>query len=323
MDRRFTFKDPEIVRKLQTEFVPVTGDCKELQWGNSSEGMWFMDVVRRTKDTELREQLKPQGDDGNTAQGLYICGPDGKSYGWFNSHYVEGVREFLDKGLAEFRRNPPAPVQISARGEAPWMAPDSSTSVVRIFTRIRPVPQGSDDLNNGVGRDHFWILSDEVKEIASDVHDDGRQFQLPTNLVSRLVRFHLLDNVRGEPDLWQPAEVKQATFNARLMGRNGSTKCYEFNGVYAQRTSDNRRGIQGTIEGRIDIADGGSKILHFRAYSQPVTWGESRFTPGAPPGRFNLAIAMVETNDRISKIVPPEFMGEGSDYLKPEFLLAR
>jgi hypothetical protein len=48
-------------------------------------------------------------------------------------------------------------------------------------------------------------------------------------------------------------------------------------------------------------------------------WGASRFTPSPPAGRFPLVIAMIEANDGISRVVPPQAMDEGADYyLNPQ-----
>ncbi len=280
-----------------------------------------MDVVSHTNDPNLREQLKQHGDEGNTAQGLYIVGADGKLYGWINDHNVAEVQKFLQRGLAEYQSHPPSTIQIqqSTVNERFSMVPDPSTSVIRVFTRVHPVPRGSDELNNGIGRDHFWILRDELQQITSSIQDNGRPFALPSPLVARMVRFHLIDNVRGEPDMWKPEEVKQKNFSARYVGGNASAKFYEFHGDFGQRTSDGKRGLQGSIDGRFQVAITQLKISQFRAFAQMKAWGASRFTPGAPAGQFPLLTAMVEANDQVSQVVPPQALYEWSDYyLKPQ-----
>jgi hypothetical protein len=280
-----------------------------------------MNVVSHTNDHDLREQLKQHGDEGNTAQGLYIVGADGKLYGWINNHHVDVVHKFLEKGLVSFRTDPSASVQIteSQINEKFSNAPAPTTSVVRIFSRIRPVPSGSDELNNGVGRDHLWILENEVQQIGESSHDDGRPFALPSRLVARLVRYHLIDNVRGEPDMWKGNEVKQSNFSARYLGSNSSGKTYELHGEFSQTKNDNKRGSKGTLYGRFEIAKEQTKMTNFRAYAQMTAWGESRFTPGAPIGQFPMEIAMIEANDDVSKVVPPQAMYDWPDYyLNPE-----
>lgn len=280
-----------------------------------------MNVVSHSTDSDLREQLKQHGDEGNTAQGLYVVGADGKFYGWINNHDIGEVRKFLEHGITQFRSEPSQTVQVSQSeiNEKFSMAPSPTTSVVRIYTRIRPVPAGADVLNNGIGRDHLWVLEREVQQISDPSHDDGRLFSLPSPLVARLVRYHLIDNVRGEPDMWSGEEIAKSNFSARYIGSNATGKTYEFRGDFAQRKKNNKRGSQGNIYGRFEIANNRSMLTSFRAYAQMQAWGASRFTPGAPSGTFPMVVCMIETHDDVSKVVPPQAMYEWPDYyLNPE-----
>jgi hypothetical protein len=281
-----------------------------------------MGIVAKANDPELREQLKQHGDEGNTAQGLYIVGADGKFYGWINDHHIDGVRKFLDQGLTAFGSSPPSRVQIpeAALNENFSKVPDPTTSVVRVFSRISPVPRGSDESNKSIGRDHFWILTNEVQQISAPLHDDGQPFALPSPLVARMVRYHLIDNVRGEPDMWRDKEIKRVLFTARFVGGSTSAKDYELHGDFAQQTSDGKRGLEGSIDGRFQVATQSAMISRFRAFARMQAWGQSRFTPSPPPGRFPLVIVMIEANDSVSSVVPPQAMSEWSDYyLNPEW----
>lgn len=287
-----------------------------------------MNIVARANDPNLREQLKPQGDAGNTAQGMFILGADGKFYGFWNEHPdqyndydVLPIKRFLERGLVAFQAHPPSHIQIpqTAMTKRSSLSPDETTSVVRVFSRISPVSAGSNDLNYGVGRDHYWILANEVQQIVSNAHDNGKSFWMPSSMVARMVRYHLVDNVRGEPDMWERSQIKQAKFYAQFTGSNNSSKCYVFHGDFSQTTADGRRGFKGTIDGRFEAPIGQCRLTRFRAFAQGQAWGSGRFTEGAPKGRFPLVIAMVETNDEISKAVPPEAMWDWTDYyLNPE-----
>lgn len=268
-------------------------------------------MADRTPGTELRRQRRRD----DTVQGLFVAGADGAAYGWRNDADPREVREFLDEALARFRRRPPRRAALSEPllHTAFARTPDPSTSVVRVFTRIRPVPRGVDPLNQSVGRDHLWILASEVKEMLAARQDGGR-FPLPRTLAARLARFHLVDNVRGEPDLWSAAEVKRAAFFARRVGPKGSDARFVFEGAYAQRTADGKRGLEGTIRGALAIDPQTSRIVRFRAYGAGQAWGRSLYTPRPPRGRFPLVFALVEADDSMARAVPPQAVSSGEAY---------
>src|SRR6185436_18716567 len=86
-------------------------------------------------------------------------------------------------------------------------------AVLNVFTRIDPLPAGlgADDLNRSVGRDHLWILKDEVQAIVNALKDSA-EAPLPAALAKRLAQFHLIDNVRGEPDMWESKHILKGDF---------------------------------------------------------------------------------------------------------------
>lgn len=284
-----------------------------------------MITVARSRNMDLREQLKPPGD---TAQGLYIVGADGSFYGFHNDHpnqynnwNLGEIKQFLESGLKAFAESPPANIAIPQSGipNRSVLSPDPTTSVIRVFSRISPLPSGASELNSAIGRDHFWILENEVAQIASAAHDNGESFWLPSPMVARLARYHIIDNVRGEPDMWTVGEVKKAQVYAKLVARNAQAKNYQFHGDFSQRTADGKRGLDCVLDGEFDISIRERKIVRFRAFAHGQAWGAGRFTEGAPPGCFPLLIAMIETNDEVAKIVPPEAMGEWREfYLDPQ-----
>src|SRR5687768_11001757 len=190
MDRGSTFSDPGIIKRLQTEFVPVVGNTHELQNGRSPARDWFM---------KMAASVNARVNNGNTAQGFYIAGPDGTAYGFNNNRTVERVNWFMDNSLKKLRESPPKATAIDpADLNAPFArTPGPSVSVMRVFARIRPLPEGCSDLNKGIARDHFWIYPSEVKEMYRlTEHGLNEPIPLPRSVVARLTRFHLVDNVR-------------------------------------------------------------------------------------------------------------------------------
>src|SRR5215475_4388264 len=102
MDRRFTFSNAKIIEALTSQFIPVSGDCSEMQFSKTRTSSWFMNIAYNIDNAWLQKQLSPPD---HTAQGFYIIAADGTSYGWMNDHNPEEVMEFLAAGLKRYKEN--------------------------------------------------------------------------------------------------------------------------------------------------------------------------------------------------------------------------
>lgn len=288
-DRRFLFSDDQVIKRLQTEFVPVVGNTHEIQNGRNKVRDWFLPVATK---------LKPDIAKGQTSQGFYVIAADGTGYGFNNNRSVERVMGLMDRGLAAYKANPPAPVAIGddLLNERFAIAPPEGTSVVRVFTRIKPIPLGCDSSNANVAREHLWILPEEARALSEG--------QFPAALGTRLCRFVLVDNVRGEPDFWRTAEVRKAEF---------SIKKGVLSGTFAMSTADGKRGLEGKLEGVVAVS--GTAVTSFKAYGTATAWGAGTYTPNPPESRFPLVFAFVSARDELAKAVAPQGALWGREYL--------
>lgn len=255
-----------------------------------------------------------------SVQGLYVMGPDGQMYGWINDKEPSEVNRFLDRALAAYKRSPPHRVDVpsSLIQDRYTTPPAASTSVVRVFSRIRPLPPGADRINESVGRDHLWIYGEDIREILAAARSAGNaSFRLPSSLVGRMARYHLIDNVRGEPDMWENSDVRKADFTARQVGSQGNIAKFAMAGTFQQCTSSNKRGLQGSIQGEFEIDEKTMKIAHFRAFAWGQAWGESTYCPGAPKSYFPMVFALVDSDDRLAHAVPPQALAWEDDYVHP------
>lgn len=273
---------------------------------------WWMPLVR---------EVLPNRGTAST-QGYYILGGDGQAYLWDN--YPPRLSQFLDRGLAAFRQNRPERVEIGdelVRAAAPQAPPDG-TSVLRLFTRIRPLPEGANPMNALLGRDYMWVLRDEVQAILA-ASERANSFAMPRTFVGRLVTFHLVDNVRGQVWPWRPQDISRASFIARTVRTEGKVRTFAFNGSFAKRSSNppawQDRGLEGTVEGEFDVDMATARIVRFRAHAGSQSWSDARHERNFPPpsGRYPLVTAMVEANDDLAKHVAPEQAITGQHYLRP------
>jgi hypothetical protein len=302
-----TFKDPEVIRRLQTEFVPVSANTHDLQWRASPAQQFFLDVVAHTTSAQLRRQFSESAD----PQGMYILGADGTSYGFINDHDPIDVIQFMDRARRSYAQHPPRPIELAQDAvTAPFAeTPESDTSVVRVFSRIRPLPAGAWGLNRSVGRDFLWIYRDEVTALlgsCAETTEPGK-VALPAGLVRRILRFHLVDNVRGTADMWGRDEVKRAEVSARIVRSDAQGCTLALSGGFALQTADRARGYEGRFEAELTAERASLRVGRFRLYSAGKAWGAGTYTPNQPPGRYDLIIAMTDANeDPIARTVPPE-----------------
>lgn len=250
---------------------------------------------------------------GSTAQGFYVVGADGSFYGYNNNRSVVRVNAFMDAGLELFRSRPPKKVEVTPQElDAPsYVTPPSGTSVLRIFGRIRPLPSEASDRNRAVGRDHIWVLASELKKLEEKLDPE-----LPRSFVLRLVRFHMVDNVRGEPHMWAPHELSRVEFSSEWIDR--SKRRLRFYGAFAMSTKSGDHGMEGVMEGEFAYGPDTWRIERFRAYATATAWGSGQWAPNPPPGRFPMVFGIVDATDDLTKSVPPQAAQYGLDYLAPD-----
>lgn len=272
----------------------MVGNTHEIQNGRNPVRDWFLPVATK---------VKPDIAKGSTAQGKYVVAADGTAYGFNNNRSIERVNQLLDKSLAQFKSTPPAKVEFAASDlDAKFVPePPAGSFVVRLFTRIKPAPLGCDSANENVARDHLWITPDEAKAIG--------QGELPDSFKTRLMRFTLVDNVRGEPDHWRAAEIRRESITLQRKGRD-----FVLSGAFAMRTDDGKRGFEGSFEGQISV-DASGTLTAFKAFAEGQAWGRSTYTPNEPPGKFPLVIGFMLVKDEMSRVVAPQAVFYGREYL--------
>lgn len=265
---------------------------------------------------------KPQHAGGST-QGYYVLTGDGTGLLWDN--YLPRLAQFLDRGLAAFRQRPPRPGGSSpepARLAAP-QAPPPGASVLRLYTRIRPLPAGAGPMNAMLGRDSMWVLREEIQEIVAASNRGGEAFELPRTLATRLVRFHMVDNTRGQVWPWNPRSVRSAVFTARTLRSKGGVRTLSFTGSFAKEDAHppqwTDRGHEGKVEGEFDVDLAASTLLRFRALAECRAWRDAGYDRVAtpPPGRYPVVTALVEATDELARQVAPEPAAAGNAYLRP------
>ncbi|MFM9873522.1 MAG: hypothetical protein ACKVQS_08685 [Fimbriimonadaceae bacterium] len=303
------FTRPDVIKRLKTEFIPFAGNTNELQVSkfDSPEKKWFL---------EMASQLSPGIANGGTAQGFYVVGADGQEYVYsIGGRQHDAFMNLLDEGLAKFKSSPPKAIKLDILPIKTWtrIAPKGGL-VVRSITRVSPLPSGADVRNTSIGRDHYWIFPEDIGEINNS---KGNHFAMPTKMARRMARFHLVDNVRGEPNRWRYDNIRVLDIEMTRV----SPMEYNFEGLYKLTNLEGHggteKGIAGRIRGFLTLNKARSQATQFEAYAEGYAWGDHENTSGAPPGKFPLKIAFRSVDDEIARSVPPQQSYFWDEYLNP------
>jgi len=302
--RELIFSDPEIAELITGRFVPYAGDQWYLHRQQDEEGRYFWKVAQQGHYAR-----RPMD---QTRQGIYVATPDGQllASDHFRAHRATFLA-MLRRGLAAAPGKLPAPDAATPDPRFRRTPPEGGL-VLKVFTRI-PLPAGAAwSPNQAVGRDHVWITREEAATLAPRTWRRGEASSLPPRLAERLVRFHLLDNVRGEPPMWSAGHIRESDLTLRVA--DPAAGRLTLTGTARLASNDGRRGYDARLQGelRLDRATGRWEQVDLLAWGD--AWGEGPYTRGAPPGRFPLRIAFSKAGDRPTDRVPPQGSRDYGDY---------
>jgi hypothetical protein len=325
--RALVFSHPEVVRLVRQSFVAYAGDQWYLHRRQDAAGLFFWKVAQQGHNKALPED--------QTRQGIYAATPDGELLGSLNSWSAAKTVAMLrsageqwaqrsGRPRAHTDRREGGPETGSARRAAHAGSSQGKTAAVDaryvreppadglildVFSRIPQEPAGGEwSLNRATGRDHVWLTREEWRSLLPADWKTGARYPVPRAVAERLIRFHLVDNVRGEPPMWTRSEIREADLT--LIVENADAGRIRLEGTARMQAPSNdggaERGYDARLQGTLafDRAAGHWTQLDILAWGE--AWGEGRYTPGAPAGRFPLVIAISLAGSAPADRVPPQ-----------------
>ncbi len=278
---------------MRTRFVPVAVDQHIHRRLKDAEGEIFAKVLRQAG----------RGLEGGS-QGVFCFTPDGRLLSFANVVNAEPALRLLQTALEKFDPAAAAidPESLLRSDRPPLPVPPEGGLIVEVTSKVLggyPDTQRPKFWEESLGRDHLWIRKDEADALAK-----GR---FPESLARRIARYHLVDNTRGEPPMWEASEVKNLS-----LAINGQ----QVAGTVHLETTCGNRGYQADLAGAIETKDG--KVTRLDLVAKGQFWGEGTFTRGAPSGKFPFAVAFrLATDDCAATRVPPQAARLGADeYLR-------
>lgn len=298
LDRASTFAQPEIVNLLKSHFVPVAIDQANQRRQKDAEGEFY----RKIASQRLRISFQ------STTQGFYIATPDGKLLLYNNNRHPEKLLRLMKQELAEFEstKEQSSAKQLnkdSVDSRYSFRAPENGL-IIRVHAKILEGYEPTNDrwkriFQTSLSRDNLWVTEKEHQALVA-----GR---FPETLLQRIARFHLVDNTRGEPPMWKPAEIREAKMTLESGRLRGNVRL-------ASESGD--RGYEAELLGEVGVDAG--KVVRLDAVCLGRFWGEGPYTRGAPPGKFPLAISftLADGTDIADGIQPQGSRGWLDGYLK-------
>jgi hypothetical protein len=323
------FSDADVIRMASEEFIAVAADDWYQRRRQDEVGKFWISVA---------DQGRPR-DDGGTRQGIYCLTAAGKLLAYKNSRNASVMRDVLKAGLAAYAALPAAERQpgavtvnnLTRIDPAFERTPPQRGLVLKVYTRILDRDasgqfcKGTCSVSGGdqSARDHLWLTEAEWKTLVPANPKPGDQFPLPPAIGERIARFHLIDNTRGEPPMWQREEIRSRQLPLTVTDVTANEVHLKLEGPVLLATSAvpelARRGFDGRMLGNITYDTAARKITRFSLVALGEHWGRGQFTGNARPGRTLLghAFELVESDVAADRIPPQaarminEYLGTG------------
>ncbi|MEM7478030.1 MAG: hypothetical protein AAF483_23845 [Planctomycetota bacterium] len=298
LDRESTFAVPETVRLLQSKFIPVALDQA---------------YQRRQKDTEgdFYRKIASQGPRNNfngTTQGFYIADAAGRLLLYNNNRDPQKLLRLIKKSLTDFGENPPQgilPIEPEKLDPRWNVSPPEGGLVLRVRAKILDgYKETKNEFQNifqcAVSRDNLWVTKEEHEKIG--------QGEFPAKLAQRIARFHLVDNTRGEPPMWDSTDIRELKIEITDKG--------EIRGEVNLLNRKADRGYEAKLQGKFEVKNG--KVVAMELVCLGDFFGEGRYTKGAPEGKFPLAITfkLADGTDIADRVPPQGSRGWLNGYLQ-------
>lgn len=312
---------------MKESFIPVAID------------VWYDQKQRRDDERDFFFHVAQQGhykDNAplETRQGIYILTADGTLLASNNRQDAESILNLMDVGLtawSDFRY--PDGFEVPEAGPADSRfrrEPPEGGVVIDVFTRIvgeyEPPADNSwtrwgFDPNQSLGRDHLWITREDVEGLAPSDVKVGARYPLPPILQERMLRFHLVDNVRGEPMMWRSDEVRRARIDLVVEEVSEQTLRLRIEGEALMQALPNLpypdRRYDATLLGYIEVHRDPLRVSRFDLMAVGEAAGEGHYTRRAPAAPFTLAIAMRIAPPGPMASVPPQAARHLTEYMEP------
>ena len=293
------------MQKLAAEFVVAADACDRMQ----KEFCQDEDALLFRKFAKQRT-LKASNRGG--AQGHYAVAPSGELLAASSSADSKVLVEMMKQGLAKWatlprekRLLPKAPDPKAAEN---WrrkekLYPDDGL-VLRVVARDQKRERWPDS-----NLDYAWFRKDEARALLSAKPKKNAQHDVPRELVQRLARFHLLDNVHALNYTFFPKEaIEKARLTSTVLQVKGDLVSLSFEGeTRASLVSPKKIGYEPKLLGRATFNLKEQKFVSFELLAVGLRWGLGNCNQRHNPAPALMGIVFTLAGDSQAERLPPAF----------------
>ena len=334
LGRALGFSDPEVIRLIKENFIPVVGDDWYQRRRKDAVGTYFRSIVDQTWKAGHWE---PGG--GDNRQGVYCFTPSGKMLTELKNvgSQPAELRRVLQLGAGAWNRLSPEERKASCieggtvSFDADYHRPvPAGALVLRQYQRGLKREAGSFAAHDfkfheapvWSQRDRAWVLQNEWKALVPADPKPGATVEVPAALKNRLLRFHFVEALVGEPGTWTPAEVRTANFKLTVESATASSVRMNLEGALLLSTEPNaatsRCGLEGNLIGALNYDCVKGAFDRFDLVLIADCWGalnghNAISRPGRNPVGFAFELGTGADVDR----VPPQGARVLQEYLRP------
>ncbi len=248
---------------LKTRFVPVAIDQAYQRRQQDVEGEFYRKIAGQG----------PRHDFESTTQGFYIATAAGDLLLYNNNRDPDKLRRLMQQKLREFASRPDPAVlatEVGSESRDPRfnVSPPEGGLVVRVQAKVLGGYEPTEDrwrqiFQSALSRDNLWISASE--------HEALVRGEVPVALQTRIARFHLVDNTRGEPPMWKPDEIRQLLVQLDKRQLSGHVRL---------ETAGGDRGYEAELKGVVEVKDGA--VVRLDCVALGEFWGDGPFTRRGP-----------------------------------------
>ncbi len=294
------FSDQRIIDFITEHFVPVTTDINQSQHRKDFEGDYFRKIAEQG---HYAGRTKPT----STRQGLYVATADGHLLASVNSTKADQVLKMMKQAVAKWQQRQalgvadsgkkiPARIQRDKNYSVPF--PDGGL-ILKETCRDLLRPDNPSFKNWRHNFDNVWLTASEVDQFKPVSRDGkggpgqasrGQKYKIDRAVISRLARFHFVDQVNGEASAWDDSDVKEASLTAEVaevsaesvkIRLSGRAKCIKpptgVRNPYSGTKIDKERGVDLLVSGYLAYDRQSDQFTAFDLVAHGQRWGAATY----------------------------------------------